>query len=184
MTEKWKKWWNPAWWLEAVFSMVSQVISGILRFFGFGAATQRPAHANIQPDDIDRAYSDAAEKAALPETAGPELDQRVQMFLRYVGANPGDRASLDLSAFAQGEQDFVLGLSETDLNVLRGRGPVGIIQAILLKRIPEWSVTLPAPKLMPRSSGQQLLRERFLRGVRQVSHDDATEEELPSMALR
>jgi hypothetical protein len=184
MKDRWKKWWNPAWWLEAVFSMVSQVISGILRFFGLGGSQQRPAHADIQPDDVDQAYSDATEKAAVSETTGPAFDQRVQMFLRYVGATPGDRASIDLSSFGQDEQDFILGLSEADLEMLRDRGPVGIIQAILVRRIPEWSVKPPAPELLPKSSLGRLTRERLLRSVHRVSEQEAAEEEFRPMALR
>lgn len=175
MTDRWKKWWNPFWWLETVFTMVSEVISGILRFFGLGSSQQRPAHANIQPDDVDRAYTDAAAKA-VPQAAGPEFDQRVQKFVGYVGANPSERTALDLSAFTQNEQDFILGLSEVDLEVLRDRGPVGIIQAILLKRIPEWSVKPPAPELVPKSLGRRLAHERFVRSVRRLS---AEEEFLP-----
>ncbi|TBA24703.1 hypothetical protein [Rhizobium ruizarguesonis] len=167
-----KKWWNPFWWLGEIGRAIFGVVAGILRFFGMDIPQPRPQHEDIQPEDIDRAYNDAAAAESIRDFS-PEIDQRARGFLRYIESSPAERATFDLSAFDQPLQDFILGLTEDDVEELRRRGPVGQLQAALIGRIPAGLEMKAAPEVIPEPSKAELVRERFLRAVRGLSEESA-----------
>ena len=160
----WMKWLNPLHWLETVWNIFASVTGSILQFFGFD---QQPPlqHDDIQPDDVDRAYDEATAAEAI-EDFSPEIDRRTQGFLSYIKATPEERAVFDLSVFDQYMQDFVLGLTEDDVQELRRRGTVGQLQAALIGRIPPGAKTQTAPVVNPEPSNAALVRSRFLTAVR------------------
>lgn len=166
-----KNWWNPLTWLGAIWEVFSSVVGGFLRLFGLGPAPQA-RHENIQPEDVTDAYNDAAAAEAI-EDFGLEIDQRARGFLRYINSSREDRAAFDLSVFDEPLQDFILGLSEDDIEELRRRGPVGQLQAALIGRIPPGMEMRTAPESIPEPSRADLVRERFLRAVRGLPPDDA-----------
>ncbi|NKL63278.1 hypothetical protein [Rhizobium leguminosarum] len=170
MKDSKRAWWNPIGWLEAIWSVFASVIGGILRIFGIEMPTPRPRHEDIQPEDVDRAYNDASAAENIQDFA-PEIDQRAQGFLRYIEGTPSDRAAFDLSVFDERLQDFVLGLSEDDVEELRRRGPVGQLQAALIGRIPPGLEMHSAPEVIPEPSKAEIVRERFLRAVRGLAED-------------
>jgi hypothetical protein len=171
MKDSMKKWWNPFWWLGEIGRAIFGVVAGILRFFGVDIPQPRPQHEDIQPEDIDRAYNDAAAAESIRDFS-PEIDQRAHGFLRYIDSSPSDRAAFDLSVFDTKLQDFILGLSEDDVEELRRRGPVGQLQAALIGRIPPGVKMQTAPDIRPEPSKAELVRERFLRAVRGLTQDD------------
>lgn len=166
-----KNWWNPLAWLAGMWELFSSVVGGFLRLFGLGPAPQLQ-HQNIQPEDVADAYRDASAAEAIEDFA-PEIDQRALGFLRYIDSSPAERATFDLSVFDTALQDFILGLSEDDVEELRRRGPVGQLQAALIGRIPPGLEMQTAPESIPEPSRADLVRERFLRAVRGLPQDDA-----------
>lgn len=166
-----KNWWNPLTWLGAVWQAFLSIVGGFLRLFGLGP-TPRMQHENLTTEDVDDAYRDASAAENVRDFS-PEIDQRVRGFLRYIESSPAERAAFDLSVFDERLQDFILGLSEDDVEELRRRGPVGQLQAALIGRIPPGLEMQMAPEVRPEPSKAELVRERFLRAVRGPLEDDA-----------
>lgn len=166
-----KNWWNPLTWLGTIWEVFSAVVGGFLRLFGL-RLTPRMQHENLQVEDVDRAYNDAAAAENIADFA-PEIDQRARGFLRYIESSPAERAAFDLSVFDECLQDFILGLSEDDIEELRRRGPVGQLQAALIGRIPPGLEMKTAPEATPEPSKAELVRARFLAAVRGLPQDDA-----------
>lgn len=160
----WMKWLNPLYWLETVWTFFASVIGSILQFFGFD---QQPPlqHDDIQPDDVDRAYDEATAAEAI-EDFSPEMDRRTQGFLSYIKASPEERATFDLSVFEQDMQDFVLGLTEDDVQELRSRGTVGQLQAALIGRIPPGAEIHATQEVYLEPSNAAPVGSRFLTAVR------------------
>ncbi|NKQ73465.1 hypothetical protein C3Y89_24535 [Rhizobium sp. UPM1132] len=169
-----KKWWHPLTWLGATWDALASVIGGILRLFGIEMpTTPMPRHENLSVEDVDQAYDDASVAEQIADFS-PEVDQRAHGFLRYIESTPSERAAFDLSAFDESLQDFILGLSEDDVEELRRRGPVGQLQAALIGRIPYGLQMRTAPEAYPEpSKAAELVRERFLRAVRGLSEESA-----------
>lgn len=172
-----RPWWHPFTWLAGAWEVFTAVFGGILRFFGFEPPQPRMQHENLTTEDVDQAYNDAAVAEAIEDFA-PEIDQRAQGFLRYIGSSAEDRAAFDLSVFDRRLQDFILGLKEDDIEELRRRGPVGQLQAALIGRIPPGLEMQTAPEVIPepsKPSKAEMVRERFLRAVRGLPQDDAAD---------
>ncbi|MGN8152549.1 hypothetical protein ACTJK5_09770 [Agrobacterium sp. 22094] len=167
-----KNWWNPLTWLAGIWGVFSSIVGGFLRLFGLRPPTPRMQHENLQVEDVDRAYNDAAAAENIDDFA-PEIDQRAHGFLRYIESSPAERAAFDLSVFDERLQDFILGLSEDDIEELRRRGPVGQLQAALIGRIPAGMEMKAAPDVRPEPSKADLVRKRFLAAVRGLPQDDA-----------
>lgn len=167
-----KNWWNPLTWLAGVWEVFTSVFGGILRFFGFEMPQPGMQHENLTTEDVDDAYRDASAAENVHDLA-PEIDQRARGFLRYIESSPAERAAFDLSVFDERLQDFILGLSEDDVEELRRRGPVGQLQAALIGRIPPGLEMQMAPEVRPEPWKAELVRERFLRAVRGLPQDDA-----------
>lgn len=163
--KNWKyNWWNPLTWLASVWEVFTSVFVGILRFFGFEPPQPPMQHDDIQAEDVDQAYNNASAAEQIADFS-PEIDQRASGFLRYIESSPTERAAFDLSVFDMELQDFILGLSEDDIEELRRRGPVGQLQAALIGRIPPGLEMRTAPEAVPEPSKADLVRERFLRAV-------------------
>jgi hypothetical protein len=167
-----KNWWNPLTWLAGVWEVFTSVFGGILRLFGFQPPQPQMQHENLTTEDVDDAYRDASAAENVRDFA-PEIDKRARGFLRYIESNPAERAAFDLSVFDERLQDFILGLSEDDIEELRRRGPVGQLQAALIGRIPVGMEMKAAPDVRPEPSKADLVRERFLAAVRGLPQDDA-----------
>ncbi|MBY5329601.1 hypothetical protein [Rhizobium leguminosarum] len=172
MKDSKRAWWNPIGWLEAIWSVFASVIGGILRIFGIEMPTPRPRHEDIQPEDVDRAYNDASAAENIRDFS-PDVDQRARGFLRYIESGPAERAAFDLEVFDEPLRDFILGLSDDDIEELRRRGPVGQLQAALIGRIPPGLEMEAAPEATPEPSKAEQVRARFLAAVRGLPQDDA-----------
>lgn len=172
MKDAWKKWLNPFHWMGAIWNTLASVLGGILRFFGILVPQPMMQHENLSAEDVDDAYRDASAAETIHDFS-PEIDQRARGFLRYIESSPAERAAFDLSLFDEPLQDFILGLSEDDIQELRRRGPVGQLQAALIGRIPPGLEMQAAPESIPEPSKAEQVRERFLRAVRGPLEDDA-----------
>lgn len=160
----WMKWLNPLHWLQTAWNIFASVIGSILQFFGYSPQSVL-RHDDIQPDDVNRAYEEATAAEAIEDFA-PEIDRRTQGFLSYINASPQERAVFDLCVFDQDIQDFVLGLTNDDINELRRRGTVGQLQAALIGRIPPGAEVQMAREVNPEPSNAALVRSRILTAVR------------------
>lgn len=182
----WKKnWWDPFWYLGAVWQTFTSIVGAIFRAFGFNVGP-RPQHENIHVEDVNDAFKDAAAAEALPETFGPEIDSKVNGFFRYVQMSPEERASTDLSPFTADEQDFILGLTQAQLDVLRERGSFGALQAILIRRIPQWPSEKTAPEMKPEPSKSKAeqVKEAIRSRVRGLAEDASDGLDFAPMAIR
>ncbi|RVM58883.1 hypothetical protein CN128_07490 [Sinorhizobium meliloti] len=166
-----KNWWNPIWYLKAIWQTFTSVIGGIFTALGFSFGSGQPQHENIQPEDVDRAYNDTAAAEALPPTFGRDIDNRVHEFVRYIESSPEERAAFDLSVFDTQQQDFILGLKDEDIEELRRSGPVGQITAALIGRIPPGVEMETAPVAKPEPSKAEIIRGAFLSRVRGRAED-------------
>lgn len=166
-----RAWWNPIGWLEAIWSLFASIIGSILRLFGIEMPMHRMQHENITEEDVDHAYHDATAAEKIDDCL-PEIDRRVHGFVRYVQSSPEERAAFDLSVFDERLQDFCLGLSEEDIEVLRRRGAVGQLQAALVGRIPPDVEMKTAPDATTEPSKAYVVRQRFLAAVRGLPEED------------
>lgn len=180
MNNAWKKWLNPFYWIGAVWNALASMLRGILRFLGLPVPQPVQRHDDLTTEDVDNAYRDASTAEAISDLA-PEIDQKARGFLRYIDSPPEERAAFDLSVFDSALQHFILGLSEDDIQELRRRGPVGQLQAALIRRIPPRLEMPTSPDAVPEPSKADLVRERFLRAVRGRPQDD-TDTYLPEYA--
>lgn len=167
----WKKWLSPFHWMEVIWQTFASIIGSIFRVFGFNVGGGRPQHENITPEDVSDAYKDAVAAEALPESFGPEIDSKVNGFFRYVQMPKEERASAELSVFTTDEQDFILSLTEAQLQTLRERGSFGALQAILIRRIPDWTKEKAAPTEKLELSKAEQVKEALRHRVRDLAED-------------
>lgn len=118
--EKKKSWWslmNPLEWLNAALQLLAAVFGPILRWFGMLTPPSTEGFANIQKSDVD----DAAKLAAEQEAAVDAISRKMppaDVVRAYARANAAGRAVMDLSALDLAQQDWLLKLSEEDLDML------------------------------------------------------------------
>lgn len=108
---------NPLYWLNGAVSFLGWIFGSILRFFGMMPAPSTQGFENIQTADVD----DAAKLAAEQEAAVHELVKQMspaEVVRAYARADAAGRAEMDLSALRYDEQDWLLGLSDEDLDKL------------------------------------------------------------------
>ncbi len=162
--EGWKKkWWNPLFWLTEIGRALMETISSFLRLLGFDMPAPGQYRDNVTPEDVDQAYHEAA-AAEATQDCRPEFDRRIEGFLRYVESSSEERSLFDLSSFDQELQDFILSLTEDDIEELRRRGRVGQLQAALIGRIPQTTEAKTAP-IAAQPSKAELVRARLLAHV-------------------
>lgn len=125
MTEKKKSMWswlNPMTWFGGFFQLVAAVFGPILRWLGLLTPPSTEGFENIQRADVD----DAAKLATEQEAAVDELQRQMspaEVVRAYAKADASGRAVMDLSALDLEEQDWLLRLSDEDLDKL-GMGTV------------------------------------------------------------
>lgn len=145
--EKKKSLWsllNPMTWLSAIFGP-------ILRFFGMLSPPATEGFQNIQREDVE----EAAENAKRTEEAIDAIMQQMspaEVVRAYGRANAETRATMDLSALDLKGQDWLLSLSDEDLDLL------GMSTTAACARSLEAKAVLPAYRSpQPESEAPEIL---------------------------
>jgi hypothetical protein len=109
---------NPLWWLGLLGNVLHDVFGPLLRALGFMKSLPPTGpHDNTQPGDV----FDAQNLAAAQHAAADTLDKAMspaEVVQAYCRATEGDRKMMDLSALSDGQQDWLLGLSDVDYVLL------------------------------------------------------------------
>lgn len=148
MNETKKSWWsllNPLNWLAAIFSP-------LLRFLGLMPHPRTDGFENIQAADVD----EAAEQAKRTEEAVDAIVRQMsppEVVKAYAGANPEDRAVMDLSALDTDGVDWLLGLSDDELTLLAMSTTAGCARSLDAR-----DVKPSYPKAKPKTETPAVLR--------------------------
>ncbi|RVP48119.1 hypothetical protein [Sinorhizobium medicae] len=120
MEKKTKSAWsllNPLEWLQTAFALLAAVFGPLLRWLGMLTPPRTDGFENIQQADVDDAQKLAVEQEAAVDAITREMSP-ADVVRAYAKADAADRASMDLSALDFDQQDWLLGLSDEDLDKL------------------------------------------------------------------
>lgn len=108
---------NPITWIVGFLQLLVVVFGPILRFFGMLTPPSTIGFENTQVADVDDAKKLAEEQEAAVDALTRELSP-AEVVRAYAKADAAGRATTDLSALDLAEQDWLLGLSDEDLDKL------------------------------------------------------------------
>ncbi|ANM09208.1 MULTISPECIES: hypothetical protein [unclassified Rhizobium] len=110
-------WPNPLAWIEGFFQILAAVFAPILRLLGMLNPPSAQGFENIQRAKVE----DAQKLAVENEAAVDELIKQMlpgEVVRAYAKADATGRASMDLSALDDAQQDWLMRLSDEDLDKL------------------------------------------------------------------
>ena len=119
-TSAWN-WLNPLFCLQTIYAFFTALITDILKLFGLAPRPATDDFENIQAKDVEDAAAGAVEREASADALFHELSP-AQVVHAYAQATEEQRAVMDLGQLSQVEQDWLLGLSDTDLVLLGASG--------------------------------------------------------------
>lgn len=162
MPEKKKSWWtylNPLTWIEGFFQVLGAIFSPILRFFGLLAPPSTEGFENIQRADVDDAKKLAAEQEAAVDAITREMSP-AEVVRAYARADAAGRASMDLSALDLESQDWLLRLSDEDLDKLSISTTYGCARSLEAKEVkPSYAkpkLETEAPEILETPSAEEI----------------------------
>ncbi len=120
MEKKKKSLWslvNPLEWLSAALQLLAAVFGPLLRWLGMLTPPSTDGFQNIQKEDVEDAAKLAAEQESTVDTLVREMSP-ADVVRAYARADVAGRAEMDLSALDLAQQDWLLRLSEEDLDKL------------------------------------------------------------------
>ncbi|MFK3962173.1 hypothetical protein ACI2KT_01165 [Ensifer adhaerens] len=116
--EKKKSMWsllNPLEWLSAALSLLAAVFGPLLGWLGMLTPPPTDGFENLTKADVDDAKQLAEEQEAAVDTLIREMSPS-EVVRAYASADFAGRATMDLSALDLAERDWLLGLSDEDLD--------------------------------------------------------------------
>ncbi len=120
MEKKPKSWWsalNPLEWLNVALQLLAAVFGPLLRWLGMLTPPSTEGFANIQKEDVDDAAKLAAEQEAAVDAISREMSP-AEMVRAYAKADAAGRAEMNLQALNDAQQDWLMRLSDEDLDKL------------------------------------------------------------------
>ena len=141
-------WLNPLTWIRQVYALFTTLITDILKLFGLAPPPATSGFDNIQAADVEDAATAAVEKEVLTDTL-LQQSSPAEIVHAYAVATEEQRATVDLGKLSPREQDWLLGLSETDLVLL---GAAGI--ATCARSLRACAVATSARRLRGRDNGK------------------------------
>jgi hypothetical protein len=120
MEKKKKSTWallNPLEWIAGFFQLIAAVFGPLFRWLGMLTPPSTEGFANISKEDVD----DAAKLAQEQEAAVDAITQDrspAEVVRAYASADFSGRATMDLSVLDLADRDWLLGLSDEDLDKL------------------------------------------------------------------
>ncbi len=180
--EKKKSAWNllnPLAWFEAAFGLLAWVFGPILRFLGLMPHPPTTGFENLQKADVDEAAADATNAQEANDAIFREMSP-AEVVKAYASATPEDRAAMDLSVIDELGQDWLLNLSDDDLNLLSMSTVGGCARSLESRAVsPTYRrpvenekeaeiLTIPIPEDVDEVK-RQLIAERFRAELRALS---------------
>lgn len=120
MEKKKKSWWsimNPLEWLSAALQLLAAVFGPLLRWLGMLTPPSTTGFENITKADVDDAKKLATEQEAAIDAIVREMSP-AEIVRAYAKADVAGRASMDLHALDLDQQDWLMRLSDEDLDKL------------------------------------------------------------------
>lgn len=120
MTEKKKSAWsvlNPIEWISAAFALLAAVFAPLLRWLGMLNPPSTTGFENLTTTDVDDAKQLAEEQEAAVDAITREMSP-ADVVRAYAKADVAGRATMDLSVLDFSQQDWLLRLSDEDLDKL------------------------------------------------------------------
>lgn len=120
MEKKTKSWWsllNPLEWINAALQLLAAILAPLLRWLGMLSPPSTGGFANIQKSDVDDAAKLAEEQEAVVDAIARERSP-ADVVRAYAKADVAGRATMDLSVLNFDQQDWLLRLSDEDLDKL------------------------------------------------------------------
>ncbi|RVG70925.1 hypothetical protein [Sinorhizobium meliloti] len=120
MEKKTKSWWsmlNPLEWIAGFFQLIAAVFGPWLRWLGMLTPPSTEGFQNIRKEDVEDAAKLATEQEAAVDAIVREMSP-AEIVRAFANADIAGRASMDLSALDFDQQDWLLRLSDEDLDKL------------------------------------------------------------------
>ncbi|MEY9831110.1 hypothetical protein ABIA25_002925 [Sinorhizobium fredii] len=108
---------NPLEWIQAAFAFLAAVFAPILRWLGMLTPPSTEGFENLTKADVDDAASLAAEQEAAVDTLA-RARSPADVVRAYAKADAAGRATMDLRPLGLDQQDWLLRLSDEDLDKL------------------------------------------------------------------
>lgn len=108
---------NPLEWLNAAFQFLTAVLGPLLRWLGMLTPPSTEGFENLTTADVDDAKKFADETEAAVDAIVREMSP-AEVVRAYARADAAGRASMDLSALDLDQQDWLMRLSDEDLDML------------------------------------------------------------------
>ncbi|RVH72553.1 hypothetical protein CN203_27605 [Sinorhizobium meliloti] len=118
--EKKKSMWallNPLEWINAAFALLAAVFAPLLRWLGMLPPPSTGGFENVRKEDVDDAKKLAEEQEAAVDAITREMSP-AEVVRAYAKADDAGRASMDLSVLDFSQQDWLLRLTDEDLDKL------------------------------------------------------------------
>ncbi|AVA22002.1 hypothetical protein [Rhizobium sp. NXC24] len=125
---------NPLEWLNAAIGLLAVVFGPLLRWLGMLTPPRAEGFENIQKEDVDDAKKLAEEQEAAVDAITREMSP-AEVVRAYASADAAGRATMDLSALDMEEQDWLLRLSDEDLDKLGMSTPSGCARSLEAKEV-------------------------------------------------
>ncbi|TBD43329.1 hypothetical protein [Rhizobium ruizarguesonis] len=138
-------WLNPLTWIEGLFQILAAVFAPILRFLGMLNPPSAEGCENIQRADVEDAKKLAEEQEAAVDAITRETSP-AEVVRAYARADAADRAVMDLSVLGMDEQDWLLRLSDEDLDLLGMSTTTGCARSLKQRQVLP-SYAKPQPEL-------------------------------------
>ena len=148
--EKKKKSWlsllNPLEWLQAAFALLTAVFAPLLRWLGMLTPPSTEEFENLTKADVEDAKKLAEQQEAAVDAIAREMSP-ADVVRAYARADAAGRAMMDLQVLNDAQQDWLLRLSEEDLDKL-GMSIAGACARSLEagKVLPSYAKTRPETK--------------------------------------
>ena len=120
MEKKKKSLWtllNPLTWIEAAFGLLAAVFGPILLWLGLLTPPSTSGFENIQKSDVEDAERLAQEQEAAVDAIVREMSP-AEVVRAYAKADGAGRASMNLQVLDDAQQDWLMRLSNEDLDKL------------------------------------------------------------------
>ncbi|MDX1216332.1 hypothetical protein GOL99_12380 [Sinorhizobium medicae] len=149
MEKKTKSWWsmlNPLEWIAGFFQLIAAVFGPLLRWLGMLTPPSTKGFQNIRKEDVEDAKQLAEEQEAAVDAIRQEMAP-AEVVRAYAGADATGRAVMDLSALDMEQQDWLLRLSNEDLDKLAMSTKGGCARSLEAKEVlPSYAKPKPEAK--------------------------------------
>lgn len=125
---------NPLEWLNAALSLLAAIFAPILRWFGMLSPPSTQGFENIRKEDVADEKKLAEQQEAAVDAIVRDMSP-VEVVRAYARADAAGRATMYLSTLDLAQQDWLLGLSDEDLDKLAMSTAGGCARSLEAKEV-------------------------------------------------